>query len=136
MKHTRKNKNKVRKTKGPGYEYWGKRSAAWGKELRNPGRYTKDQTHRAERRQGIPKWEEGDPIADFFKSNKANIAEWIYYLLKQDGDNWLPPDEIAEDLAGQLREVVLKYFQNSWPKALAAFRKSPSFKSLGSQGPL
>jgi hypothetical protein len=31
--------------KGPGYEYWGKRPGP-----RDPGRYSKTQTHRAERR--------------------------------------------------------------------------------------
>ncbi len=35
-------------SKGPTYEYWGKRSALSG--LRDPGRFTKVQTHRAERR--------------------------------------------------------------------------------------
>lgn len=39
--------------KGPGYEYWGKRSNAGdGKHLNEPGEYTKKVTHRKERRQG------------------------------------------------------------------------------------
>lgn len=39
------------KSKGPGYEYWGRRSVG-GKELRNPNGFTKKHTHRKERRQG------------------------------------------------------------------------------------
>ncbi len=38
--------------KGPGYEYWGKRSWGKGKNLAQPGRYTKTVTHRKERREG------------------------------------------------------------------------------------
>ena len=38
--------------KGPGYEYWGKRSWGKGKWLADPGRFTKKQTARKERRQG------------------------------------------------------------------------------------
>lgn len=40
----------VPKTRRPGYEYWGRRSALCG--LRCAGRYTKMRTHRAERREG------------------------------------------------------------------------------------
>ena len=36
------------KQRAVGYEFWGKRSALSG--LREPGKYTKKQTHRAERR--------------------------------------------------------------------------------------
>lgn len=38
------------KQRAYGYEFWGRRSALSG--LREPGKYTKKQTHRAERRQG------------------------------------------------------------------------------------
>jgi hypothetical protein len=38
--------------KGPGYEYWGRRANGEGKWLRDPGRATKTQTHRRERRAG------------------------------------------------------------------------------------
>lgn len=38
-------------SKGPGHEYWGRRSAA-AKSGRDPGPETKRATHRAERRQG------------------------------------------------------------------------------------
>lgn len=38
----------IRGAKGPGYEYWGSRHPT----LMEPGRYTKQQTHRHERRQG------------------------------------------------------------------------------------
>ncbi len=43
-----------KRSKGPGFEFWGKRSAipGAGKSSRCPGRYTKKVTHRAERRQG------------------------------------------------------------------------------------
>lgn len=37
------------KQRAYGYEFWGRRSALCG--LREPGKYTKTQTHRAERRQ-------------------------------------------------------------------------------------
>jgi hypothetical protein len=37
------------KQRAIGFEFWGRRSALCG--LRDPGRYTKVQTHRAERRQ-------------------------------------------------------------------------------------
>jgi hypothetical protein len=39
--------------KGPGYEYWGRRSALSGE--RCPGRSAKRATHRAERRDGKKK---------------------------------------------------------------------------------
>lgn len=61
MKHTRKNKSKGHK--GPGHEYWGRRSAiGFGKNLREPGRFTKTETHRAERRQA--KEEINEKLAD------------------------------------------------------------------------
>jgi hypothetical protein len=37
----------IKGSKGPGYEYWGRRC-----ELREPGRFTKTYTHGLERRQG------------------------------------------------------------------------------------
>jgi len=41
----------IKGSKGPGYEYWGRRSWGGGKYLADPGRYTKKQTARKERRQ-------------------------------------------------------------------------------------
>ena len=38
-------------SKGPGYEYWGRRTGK-GKGGRDPGPFTKRQTHRKERRDG------------------------------------------------------------------------------------
>lgn len=37
-------------SKGPGYEYWGRRTWGKGKWLSDPGRYAKVQTARKERR--------------------------------------------------------------------------------------
>lgn len=47
--HRRQVKKKVKATKGSGFEYWGRRSAI-AKDQREPGKYTKKVTHRAERR--------------------------------------------------------------------------------------
>lgn len=44
-------------------EYWGRRSALCG--LRDPGRYTKTQTHRAERRDGERQIQESIPPNTF-----------------------------------------------------------------------
>lgn len=52
--HRRKVAKKTKGQKGAGHEYWGRRSAETrgprGRALRDPGAFTKDQTHRAERR--------------------------------------------------------------------------------------
>lgn len=38
----------IKGSKGPGHEYWGRRS----NDYRSPGRFSKTQTHRQERRDG------------------------------------------------------------------------------------
>lgn len=49
MRTNHRRKNKVKSTKGPGYEYWGTRDSGGPRE---PGKPTKTLTHRRERRKG------------------------------------------------------------------------------------